>query len=125
LEGLNKFLGTRMLISEDAFFPDNDYLTRQVGQFVFKGKSRPVRVREIFPKSASFSECRISVGQAFASGLQLFENQRWDEAEESFGIVLQVDENDGPSRFFLKLCRHYQQAPPCSDWNGAVYLDQK
>jgi adenylate cyclase len=125
LEGLNKFLGTRMLISEDAFFPDNDYMTRPVGQFVFKGKSRPVRVREIFSKSQSSPEYQVSVGQAFASGLQLFENQRWDEAEESFGIVLQVDENDGPSRFFLKLCRHYQQAPPCSDWNGAVYLDQK
>ena len=125
LEGLNKFLGTRMLISEEAFFPDKGYSTRPVGQFVFKGKSQPVRVREILPKNGLPQELRKSVGRVFESGLQSFEGCRWDEAEKNFRCVLQADQKDGPSRFFLKLCHEFRHAPPGSDWDGAVHLEKK
>lgn len=125
LEGLNKFLGTRMLTSEDAFFPDNGYLTRPVGQFVFKGKSRPVQVREILPETNLSSESQISVGRIFTSGLQSFGHGRWEEAEERFRSVMQLDENDGPSRFYLKLCRKFRRSPPSGDWDGTVHLQKK
>jgi adenylate cyclase len=125
LEGLNKFLGTRMLTSEEAFFPDNGYLTRPVGKFVFKGKSRPVRVREILPQREFSAESRVSMGRTFASGLQSFSHQRWDEAEKSFRHVLQTGEKDGPSRFYIKLCKQFRQAPPGGDWDGTVHLDKK
>jgi adenylate cyclase len=125
LEGLNKFLGTRMLTSEEAFFPDHSYSTRPVGQFVFKGKSRPVRVREILPGSGSAPEFQVSVGSVFASGLQSFERRRWDEAEKNFRSVLQTRENDGPSRFYLQQCEEFRQAPPDSDWDGTVHLEKK
>lgn len=125
LEGLNKFLGTSMLTSEEAFFPENGYLTRPVGQFVFKGKSRPVRVREILSETNFSQEPHVSPDRIFASGLQWFERGRWDKAEKYFRSVLQVDENDGPSRFYLKLCRKFRQSPPSGDWDGVVHLEKK
>jgi adenylate cyclase len=125
LEGLNKFLGTRTLTSEEAFFPDNGYLTRPVGRFVFKGKSHPVQVLEILPKADLLPEFQESMDRIFASGLQSFKRRRWDEAEKSFKRVLQIDENDGPTRFFLNLCREFRQAPPSDDWDGSVHLDKK
>ena len=125
LEGLNKFLGTRMLTSEEAFGPDNDYLTRSVGRFVFKGKSHPVGVREILPNNELSPDVQAAVCRIFNSGLQAFERRSWDEAHKFFNQVLQVDENDGPSQFFLKLCRQYRQVPPSSEWDGAVHLAQK
>jgi adenylate cyclase len=125
LEGLNKFLGTHMLTSEEAFFPDNGYLTRPVGQFVFKGKSRPVQVREILSETDFPQEPHVSTGRIFASGLQWFERGRWDKAEKYFRSVMQIDGNDGPSRFYLKLCRKFRKAPPSGDWDGAVRLEKK
>ncbi len=125
LEGLNKYLGTRMLASEDAFGPNDDCLTRSVGRFVFKGKSYPVQVREICPMNGLSPELKAAVCRIFGSGLQAFEHQFWDEADKCFNQVLQLDENDGPSKFYLKLCRKFQQAPPGSDWDGTVHLDQK
>jgi adenylate cyclase len=125
LEGLNKFLGTRMLISEEACCPDEAYLTRPLGRFVFKGKSRPVRVREILSIDELPPGGRSSVDRNFASGLQSFEHRHWDEAEKSFRCVLQTDKNNGPSRFYLGLCREYRQSPPVGHWDGAVHLDKK
>jgi adenylate cyclase len=125
LEGLNKFLGTRMLTSEEAFFPDNGYVTRPVGQFVFKGKSRPVRVREILSEENLPQKPHVSTDRIFVSGLLWFERGRWDKAEKYFRSVLQIDENDGPSRFYFKLCRKFRKTPPSGDWDGAVHLEKK
>lgn len=125
LEGLNKFLGTRMLISEDAFFPDNGYVTRPVGQFVFKGKSRPVQVREILSKDNIPQAPYVSTGRIFAAGLHWFERGSWDKAETYFRSVMQIDDNDGPSRFYQKLCWKFRQSPPAGDWDGAVHLQKK
>jgi len=125
LEGLNKYLGTSMLASEEAFNPGKDYLTRSVGRFVFKGKSHPVRVHEILPGHGPSREQQVAVCGVFASGLQAFEHQQWDDAEKYLDQALQKDENDGPSQFYRKLCREYRQAPPGNDWDGTVYLHKK
>jgi adenylate cyclase len=125
LEGLNKYLGTRMLTSEDALGPENGAATRLVGRFVFKGKSHPVRVHEILQNSALPSVFQIEVQRSFASGLQAFELQCWDEAGRFFQKVLEIDAQDGPSKFYLKLCRELRQAPPGSQWNGAVHMTGK
>ena len=125
LEGLNKFLGTRMLASAEVLEPDNGYLTRPVGRFVFKGKSRPVSVHEIIPHNGLSRDFETGVCRIFASGLQAFESRFWDEAEKYFNQVLRLDENDGPSQFYLNLCRDFQQAPPDRGWDGAVHLKQK
>jgi adenylate cyclase len=125
LEGLNKFLGTGMLTSEEAYFPDSDCLTRPVGRFVFKGKSRPVRVRELRSSKSLPPDAQASTDRIFASGLQWFERGRWDKAETSFSNVRQMDEDDGPSQFYLELCRNFLQAPPLGDWDGTVHLHNK
>jgi adenylate cyclase len=125
LEGLNKYLGTRMLASEEAFSPDNEYSTRPVGRFVFKGKSIPVRVREIFPNNGMSPELQATACRIFATGLHAFERRSWDEAQRFFKQALQMNEADGPSQFYLKLCREFRQAPPAGDWDGAVHLTQK
>jgi adenylate cyclase len=125
LEGLNKHLGTRMLTSEDALGTDGDAVTRPVGQFVFKGKSRPVRVHEILQSRSGSERSRAEVDSTFARGLEAFQRQQWDRAAQYFGQVLQLDGHDGPSKFYRKLCLELREAPPHSDWNGAVHLTRK
>jgi adenylate cyclase len=125
LEGLNKYLGTHMLASQEILIPGNTCPTRPVGQFVFKGKSKPVRVYEIFPDNGVSPEHRSATHRLFASGLQAFEHRRWDEADQYFCKALQINPKDGPSQFYSRLCRQYRQAPPEHDWDGAVRLDHK
>lgn len=125
LEGLNKHLGTRMLTSEDAFGPENGYLTRSVGRFIFKGKTRPVQVRELIPDNETAPEVRAAANRIFGSGLQALQHRSWDEADRLFNQVLKITPDDGPSRFFLKLCRRLRRESPAGDWDGAVHLMEK
>lgn len=125
LEGLNKYLGTHMLTSREAFFPNNDYMARSVGRFVFKGKTNPVQVHELLPEDKLSAELQATACRLFAAGLDAFWRREWDEADRCFHQVLQIDETDGPSRFYLGLCREYRQQPPGSDWDGSIRLAQK
>ena len=124
LEGLNKYLGTRILASEDAFANDIGCISRPVGQFVFKGKSKPVRVHEIIDQKALSSEPQVDTDRSFTSGLHAFTHRNWDEAEQWFGRVVQKNEGDGPAQFYRGLCRKYRQAPPAGNWDGAVHMQK-
>jgi adenylate cyclase len=125
LEGLNKFLGTRMLVSDEACGSDDQFITRRLGRFVFKGKSHPVDVRELLPRRALSRELQAVTDRIFATGLEAFTRRDWGEAEKAFGQVLKIDENDGPARFYIKLCQRFRQAPPPDNWDGSVHLKEK
>jgi adenylate cyclase len=125
LEGLNKFLGTRMLVSDEACGSDDRFMTRRVGRFVFKGKSRPVDVRELLPRGVNPPEMQAVTGRIFATGLEAFTRRDWGEAGKAFGQILKIDENDGPARFYIALCQQFRQTPPPDDWDGSVHLLEK
>lgn len=125
LEGLNKFLGTHVLVSHEALGQDNGFLERSVGRFVFKGKSQPVHVYELLPHEQSAADEKTAVCRMFASGLAAFQHGQWEEANEWFDRVLRSDPTDGPSLFYIERCRSIRPTPPDGDWDGVVRLDQK
>ncbi len=125
LEGLNKYLGTRVLTSREALGRDNGHVTRPMGKFVFKGKSQPVQVFEILREHALSPELQIESRRLFTAALHAFEEQRWDDADQLFAKVLEIDDSDGPSKFYRQLCGELRQVPPDGDWNGAVHLKGK
>ncbi len=49
LEGLNKYFGTRICVSEEAIESANEHDVRPLGDFLFVGKLRPVTVYELLP----------------------------------------------------------------------------
>jgi adenylate cyclase len=125
LEGLNKYLGTRVLTSKEALGRENGSSTRPMGKFVFKGKSQPIQVFEILREHTLAPEVQAKTRDVFGSALEAFQNQRWEDADRLFEKVLRIDANDGPSKFYRKLCDELRRLPPNSDWNGAVHLERK
>ena len=47
IEGLNKYLGTRILVSREVLSLTGMFLARDLGRFLLAGKSRPVHVSEL------------------------------------------------------------------------------
>jgi len=125
LEGLNKYLGTRVLTSKEALGKENGNITRPMGKFVFKGKSQPVQVFEIHRDHTLSSQLQAETHRLFTSALHAFWEQRWNDADQLFSNVLEIDDTDGPSHFYRKLCIELRQVPPNKDWNGAVHLKSK
>ncbi len=125
IEGLNKQLGTQILVSADVLQQLEGFLTRELGQFLFSGKSKPVVICELVCRLDECDEIQRDLFALFAEGLSAYWNRSWEQARKRFCNCVELAQEDGPSLFYLKLCDRYSENPPGLEWNGLVNIDQK
>lgn len=125
LEGLNKYLGTRMLLTEDLATGLGEFFTRSVGRFLFAGKTNSTRVVELLPHGWMDEVSRRDIGEAFRRGLTAFGQRDWQTAVQAFQAVLALAPGDGPSRFYLEQCDRYRLMKLEATWDGTVSLEHK
>ena len=125
MDGLNKYLGTEILVSAEAVDQIDGVLTREVGAFRLKGKAQPVVVHELLSRTEESDEKQKKSVGIFAEALIAFRKQSWDEAIEKFYQATENSGTDGPARFYLKLCEQYKKIPPEGAWDGVIPLDEK
>ena len=105
LEGLNKLLGTRILVSDALLVDLPGFVTRPMGKFLLAGKSRPVAVHELIaPVEASSRELTRLVVR-FAEALALFQAAEWQAAAAAFDALGREFPTDGPVSFYRKTAR--------------------
>ncbi|MBI5062509.1 MAG: adenylate/guanylate cyclase domain-containing protein [Desulfatitalea sp.] len=125
LEGLNKYLGTRVLVSDAVLEQVSGVVSRYVGNFVFVGKSRPVKVHELMAPTDPATLGKSCAPDDFSLGLAAFGRREWASAAESFQRAMQRNDGQGPARFYLHLCDGYRRSSPGEDWNGTIHMEQK
>jgi adenylate cyclase len=125
MEGLNKYLGTDLLITSDLYSGVQDrFVTRKCGRFQLKGFEKEVEVHELLSESDQ-AEASKAWREAYAEALQAFENRDFEAAETGFHCVLKLHSEDGPAKFFLKHISEVRAHPPEGEWTGAVELKEK
>jgi adenylate cyclase len=120
INGLNKYLGTRILASEQVIVDVPLLLTRRVGKFYLVGKSDALTIYEIMCLMATASPREQQLCELFTDALEEFEAQRWLKAAERFDRLVKSFPNDGPARFYYNLCSEYCVTPPV--FNDAVVV---
>lgn len=125
IEGLNKYLGTQLLVSEETLHALDEFLARDLGEFLLAGKTKPVRVHELICVTKAADENELELCSHFSTGLGFYRKRGWQEAITAFNQALTIRKEDGPSYFYIKLCVLYEKNPPGIDWNGVVALDKK
>jgi len=125
IESLNKQLGTSILVSADVLHHLDNFLTRELGEFLLSGKSKPVVLHELICLQDESSEKQRNLCGLFAEALRAFRGQSWEKVIDKFNASLQISEQDGPSLFYLGLCEKYRENPPSDGWDGLVRLDKK
>jgi adenylate cyclase len=125
IESLNKHLGTTLLVSNELIQELKGFLSRDLGTFKLKGKLNPISVHEVLGRLDEENEKLQTVCRVFSEGLQFFRQQSWEEALEKFAWVDQDLQGDGPSRFYIRFCRQYQETPPGPSWDRVVPMDKK
>ena len=112
IQELNKTLGTRVLLSAQVLDGIEGYLTREVGTFLLRGKTRPLVIHELI--GARDVDDRASVTQGhdhFAEALLAFRQADWKTASMLFTQLVESRNDDGVSRFYLDLSRRYRATP--------------
>ena len=118
IEGLNKQLGTRILVSAAMLDGITGFVSREVGRFRLAGKQQTLTLHELIGSTATVSEQHTD---RFVTALRAFQAQQWREAEAGFSQYLHQHGEDGPSRYYLNLCQLYILQPP-TDWDGSIGL---
>jgi len=125
LDGLNKYLGTQILVSQEVLHDLSDFLTRNAGSFLLKGKTQPVIVYELLDRAEDANDERKRACATFSDALGSLRRRAWDDAEEKFHQCIDILGEDSLSLFYLKLCKEYRRHPPDGSWTGVIPIDEK
>ncbi len=128
LEGVNKFFGTEILISEATRDRVADrFVTRRIGLVGVKGREQPCVTYELIGLHADAdADATIeSVIAHYEDGLTRYLARDWSGAVAAFEAVLALAPGDGPSRVLLDLSRAYLAEPPADDWTGVISIETK
>jgi len=126
LEGMNKYYGTWILASENTINETQGLLlTRRLDRIRVVGINEPVRIYEILETKADAPAVLHMLVALFHDAMDLFERDKWKEAEKAFGQVLKTTPNDSLSLLYLDRCRQYQENPPKGDWDRVFNFTEK
>jgi len=125
IEGLNKHLGTRVLVSAEVIDRLGGLLSREIGSFRLKGKTSAIGIHELVCRLEEADGKQRAGCAMFAEALAAFRERSWDEAAEKFLGCMESLPGDEPSRFYMKLCEQHKNRPPGDAWDGVVNMDMK
>jgi adenylate cyclase len=124
IEGLNKQLATQILASAKTLQGVTGVVSREVGLFLLSGKTKPITIHEVFSAKDQTANLKHLYEEAFPAALVLFQKGQWNNSLKGFEYCLSLHAEDGPSRFYRKLCETYLQKPPSPDWQGVIEVSK-
>jgi adenylate cyclase len=125
MEGLNKYLGTRVLLTgETQKEIATRLVTRFLGMFRLKGFEKAVAVYELTGFLESEAQSR-PLRECFAAALDKFARKDLAGAEAAFRRVLEINHADGPTDFYLEQIWELRGADLPPEWNAEITLKDK
>ena len=121
VEGLNKYYGTRILVSEfTAKELDDSILARRVDRIRVKGKDEAIWIYEIMDLSPE----AVQLKSLYEQSLDEYQAANFSLAAEGFaGLVEQY--SDKCSRLMQERCQALSGSPPEQGWDGVYRFDSK
>lgn len=124
LEGLTKFYGAGIIISEAAAAAVGErFVVRQIDHVAVKGKTQGVRIYEVLG-FAEEKESYSGVVEKFNYGFELYLKKDWAAAKKVFEEVLMENPGDGPSKVMAERLEGFMASPP-ADFDGVYRLEFK
>ncbi len=125
LEGVNKFYGTSIIISDSTYKLVSDrFICRELDSLKVKGKNEPTIIYEL----QNFLDCQncahlYKLNTVYSEGLKFYRLGQWDKAIKSFKTCIE-QYRDRTSQIMLMRCEELKENPP-TDWTRVFVLDKK
>jgi len=126
LEGINKFYGTNIIISEDTYNAVGDsFITRMLDRIIVKGRTNWVAIHELLGRRGETGGSLEEFAAIYNRASALFYARDWDRASDLFAEAESMRKGDRGALRMMKYCVHYMQNPPSVSWKGIVKLNSK
>jgi adenylate cyclase len=125
-EPANKPFDTHIMIGGKTYEMAKDKIeARFLANMIVKGKTEPVPCYELLAKKGELSEAKRQVVQIFEEGWHLHAAKNFTAAIAKFDQALSLDDNDGPSKTYKKICEGFLKSPPSDSWAGEYIQTSK
>lgn len=126
LEGINKFYGTDVLVSEDvkrAVTTPLDW--RLVDLLAVKGKRQGKRIYTPLGPAGQTDPRQLDFVRRYELAWAVYQNRQFGEALAMIETLQQEWPEDASLSRLRQICADYQQHPPPDDWDGVARMVTK
>ncbi len=125
IEGLNKQLGTTLLVSAAVLSGLDGFVSRELGAFRLVGKQEAIVIYELLAMQADASQHQNLLCEYFAAGLHAYQCREWQTALRHFQQVFELYPEDGPSHYYVARCElHILDRLALAD-DGVIVMQKK
>ncbi len=129
LEGLTKFYGISMIISEETLLRLQKpvrYQMRYLGKAQVKGRGHPISLYEVYEGAPESVRARRQQTKAdFERGLKSYMSGKFTEAVACFQAVLSQDPDDKTAALYLERATAMLGQPVPDNWDGVEIMTSK
>ena len=129
LEGLTKFYGVSLLISEQVLERLSDpsqYEIRFLDRAIVKGKTEPISIYEVMDGEPEEAKAlKFQTQSDFEQGLEHYHRREFAEAKRYFEQVLAVNLADKAAKLYLERVHQLMEEGVPEDWDGVWQFVQK
>jgi adenylate cyclase len=117
LEGLTKFYGVDIIVSENTSKSIPEFIFRELDLVRVKGKHEPVAIFEPVGHKNDLDKTVTSELSRYKQALREFRAQKWDKAEIDFFNLSRSSPDRKLYQEYLDRIIHYRAEPPGDDWD--------
>ncbi|MEO0900416.1 MAG: ATP-binding protein [Bacteroidota bacterium] len=129
LEGLTKYYGAKILLSEDSFTLIDDSqkeFCRYLGLVQVKGKTAPLKIYEFFAADSSAQlDKKGRYKENFEAGVEAFIQGNMKKALQDLGGIISANPEDYVAQRLLTQSSYYLEKGIPSNWSGVELMNQK
>ncbi len=129
IEGLTKFFGAQIIISESSLFQIEDttqFTYRSLGKVQVKGKQDVLRIYEILDGlAADQKNLKTITREDFESGLNRYFEKDFKQAVEYFQQVIFKNPEDRAAHIYNNNAEQYLKEGVAEDWKGELKMEIK
>jgi adenylate cyclase len=124
LEGINKYYGTEIAVSETTHELVKDkFEFRMLDRIAVKGKSQPVAIYELLAEKEKLDKKLLKIYGYYEDGLSFYFEGKWAQAIKYMDFVLKYV-RDTPATVIKARAEAYKAAPP-ENWDGVYSFTTK
>ena len=125
LEGLTKYYGVRLILSESTWLSVNDqFYGRELDRVVVKGKEHAVPIHEVIGRGEPDAELGKDLAD-WEKALADYRDRDWDSAEPVFKYWYDKYDENLTADMYLKLIAEFRITPPPEDWQAVSVMTTK